>query len=280
MNRPGSAVQVPAPFLWLAAKRKYFVDNNIQKQLRLLKTYAVISSALLAALIFMAATQGGTQPAGKTRFQEIDVERINILEADGKLRLTISNNGRSPGPVIGGLTLKTREGKRGAGLIFFNDKGDECGGMTWSGRGEGDKISANGGIMFDQYDTDQIVGIRYGQRGQQSSSGLQVWERPMTPIAEYAKKIYDVELMKDGPEKEQALKKVREEMRAAGMDPKTRIFVGRTEKNDAMVVLSDRNGKPRIMMQVNEANIPSLRFLDENGKVFLSLPEEAPAAVR
>jgi hypothetical protein len=77
---------------------------------------------------------------------------------------------------------KTREGKRGAGLIFFNDKGDECGGMTWSGKGEGDKASANGGIMFDQYNSDQIVGIRYGQHGQQNSSGMQVWERPMTSM--------------------------------------------------------------------------------------------------
>jgi hypothetical protein len=65
---------------------------------------------------------------------------------------------------------KTREGKRGAGLIFFN------------GKGEGDKASANGGIMFDQYNSDQIVGIRYGQHGQQNSSGMQVWERPMTSM--------------------------------------------------------------------------------------------------
>jgi hypothetical protein len=256
------------------------MDNNIRKQLRLLQGYALISSALLAALIFTAATQGGTPAAGKARFQEIDVERINILEGDGKLRLTISNNDRSPGPVIGGLTLKTREGKRGAGLIFFNDKGDECGGMTWSGKGEGDTVSANGGIMFDQYNSDQIVGIRYGQRGQQSSSGLQVWERSMTSIADYAKKIYEVELMKDGPDKDETMKKLREEMQAAGMDAKSRIFVGRTEKNDAVIVLADRKGKPRIMMQVNEANVPSLQFLDENGKVTLSLPENAPAAAK
>jgi hypothetical protein len=254
------------------------MDKGIQRQLRYLKAYAVISSASLAALFFMAATQGTTQPAGKARFQEIDVERINILEADGTLRLSISNNGRSPGPVIGGLTLKTREGKRGAGLIFFNDKGDECGGMTWSGKGEGEKASANGGIMFDQYNSDQIVGIRYGQRGQQSSSGMQVWERPMTPIADFAKKIYDVELMKDGAEKGEALKKLQEEMRAAGMDAKSRIFVGRTEKNDAVILLSDRNGKPRIRMQVDEANVPSLQFLDENGKVTHRLPENAPGS--
>ncbi len=256
------------------------MDKSILKQLRLLKAYALISCILFASLLLTAARQADNQSAGRIKFQEIDVERINVRESDGTLRLTISNNGRSPGPVIGGMTMTTREGKRGAGLIFFNDKGDECGGMTWSGRGEKDSVSASGGIMFDQYDSDQIIGIRYGQRGMQSASGLHVWERPLTPIAPYAKKIHEVELMKDGPEKEEALKKLREEMRVAGMDAKSRIFVGRTEKNDAMIVLADRNGRPRITMQVSEANVPSLQFLDEHGKIVLSLPEKSPAAAR
>jgi hypothetical protein len=240
--------------------------------------YTLVSSVLLAGLVFTAARQSTGQAGAKMKFSEIDVERINVIEGDGKLRLTISNNDRSPGPVIGGVSLKTRDGKRGAGLLFFNDKGDECGGMTWAGKGEGDKASANGGIMFDQYDSDQIVGIRYSQRGQQSSSGLQVWERSMTSMAPFAKKIYEIELMKDGSEKGEALKKLQDEMRASGMDAKSRIFVGRTEKNDAVILLADRKGKPRIMMQVNQENVPSLQFLDENGKVTLSLPENAPAS--
>jgi hypothetical protein len=253
------------------------VDKSTLKQLRFLKMYALVSSLLLAGLIFTAARQGAGQAGGKARFSEIDVERINVVEGDGKLRLTISNNDRSPGPVIGGISMKTRDGKRGAGFIFFNDKGDECGGMTWTGKGEGDKAAADGGLMFDQYDSDQIVGIRYNQRGQHSSAGLHVWERSLTAMAPFAKKVYEIELMKDEAGKKAALTKLQDEMRAAGMDAKSRIFVGRTEKNDAVILLADRKGKPRIMMQVNENNVPSLQFLDENGKVTLSLPENAPA---
>jgi hypothetical protein len=62
------------------------LDKGIQRQLRFLKGYAVISSALLAALFFIAATQSGTLPAGKASFEEIDVARINILEGDGTPR--------------------------------------------------------------------------------------------------------------------------------------------------------------------------------------------------
>ena len=66
------------------------MDPQIKRELRILKAYAAISSILLAVLIFSAA-----KTSQKVKFDEIDVERINIVE-NGKLRLTISNNERSP----------------------------------------------------------------------------------------------------------------------------------------------------------------------------------------
>ncbi len=257
------------------------MDKKIQKQLRMLKAYAVISSVLFAALLFMAAKQattpGPVSAPDRTKFKEIDVERINIIEKDGKLRLAISNNDRSPGPVIGGNYLKSREGKRGAGFIFFNDEGNECGGMTWTGKKIDGKAAANSGLMFDQYDNDQTVGITYNQRGEDRASGLQIWERSLTPITEFAKQVGEIELMKDSPEKTDAMKKLREKAVAEKMGGVQRVFVGRTPKNEAAVLLMDTNAKPRIKMIVDGANVAALQFLDENGKVVYSLPAPSPA---
>lgn len=244
------------------------MDAKIQRELRVLKAYAFTSFLLFGILFFIAAQS----PGRKTKFDEIDVQRINIVEKDGKLRLTISNNERSPGPVIGGLYLKSREGKRGAGLIFFNDKGDECGGMTWSGKDQDGRIRADAGLMFDQFDQDQTVGITYSQTNGDRSSGLRVWERSLTPMAEVARMVNDIELMKEGPEKTEAMKKLRDKVSASGMGGAQRVFVGRTTKNEAVVNLADTNGKPRIVLSVDGANAPSLQFLDENGKVTYSLP--------
>src|ERR1700736_6784633 len=97
-------------------------NQQIQKELRLLTGGAMISGVLFVASILVAADNG------KAKFDEIDTQRINIVDGDGKLRLTLSNNEKSPGPIIGGHVMKSRDGKRGAGLIFFNDNGDECGG--------------------------------------------------------------------------------------------------------------------------------------------------------
>jgi hypothetical protein len=242
------------------------MKSQLRRELRFLKAYAVISSLLFAVLIFCAA-----ESSHKTKFDEIDVERINIVE-NGKLRLAISNNQRSPGPIIGGHYMKTREGKRGAGFIFFNDEGDECGGMTWEGKKENGKINADSSLMFDQYDQDQTVGIQYRQSGDDRSSGLRVWERSLTPIAPFALKVSEIEEMPDGPDKTAAMKKLREDAAAQGMGGIPRVFVGRGPKNEATVTLSDTKGKPRILMSVDGSDVASLQFLDENGKTVYTVP--------
>ena len=247
-------------------------NGKIQRELRIVKAWAVLSTVLFGAFILVGADSNG-----KAKFDEIDTQRINILGADGKLRLTLSNNEKSPGPILGGRPMTSRDGKRGAGLIFFNDDGDECGGMTWHGERIGGMVNANSGLMFDQYDSDQTVGIQYSQFGDNRSSGLHVWERSLKPIAEFAQQVNAAELMKDGPEKTEALKKVRERAVTEGLAGIQRVFVGRTPQNEAVVLLMDTKGKPRIRMSVDGTNAASLQFLDENGKTVFTLPGATPA---
>ncbi|HET9743541.1 MAG TPA: hypothetical protein VFQ00_12385 [Terriglobales bacterium] len=244
------------------------MESKIERELRWLKAYAAVS-----AIFFGILTLAAFQTSHKTKFDEIDVERINIVE-NGKLRMTISNNQRSPGEIIGGHTMKSREGHRGAGLIFFNDNGDECGGMTWSGKEENGKVEADSGVLFDQYNQDQTVGITYRQNGPNRMSGLQVWERPLMPISDLAQKVGALELHPDSPQKAAALKQLQEEAVKSGVIGVQRVFVGRNQKNDATVTLMDTKGKPRIVMAVDSQNNPSLQFLDENGKTTYSLPEQ------
>jgi hypothetical protein len=55
----------------------------------------VISNTLLGVLTVSAFRQPGQQ----RRFTEVDVERINIVEPDGKLRMVLSSRPRSIAPV-------------------------------------------------------------------------------------------------------------------------------------------------------------------------------------
>ncbi len=153
--------------------------TKIQRQLRILQGYAIVS-ALGFAIVLLAALKPAEQ---KAKFSEIEVGRINIVEPDGKLRLTISNNAQSPGLEIGGKYYSAREGTRGAGFTFYNDEGDEDGGLAYHGKTEDGKTTAGGLFAFDQYGQDQIVGITYHQSQTRRVAGLQVWDRPEIPLS-------------------------------------------------------------------------------------------------
>jgi hypothetical protein len=75
-----------------------YMSDPIRRELRLIKGYAIVVTLLLGTLSVAAFRQS----AQKTRFTEIDVERINIVEPDGALRMVISNRPRSIGPVYKG----------------------------------------------------------------------------------------------------------------------------------------------------------------------------------
>src|SRR5215212_639585 len=98
------------------------------KDIRFLKRYAIGSTTLI---VLMAITAFVRQPQ-KQKFAEIDVERINVVEPDGKLRMVISNRPRSIGPIYKGKPFGYAGGAR-PGIIFFNDEGSENGGLGFGG---------------------------------------------------------------------------------------------------------------------------------------------------
>src|SRR5205809_7549966 len=103
------------------------MSAQLERDVRFLKRYAVLSTLAFGALGVAAFTRHAP-----TKFGEIDVERINIVEPDGKYRLVLSNRPRSIGPIYKGQPFGYEGGGR-PGMIWFNDEGTENGGFTFSG---------------------------------------------------------------------------------------------------------------------------------------------------
>jgi hypothetical protein len=242
---------------------------KLEGQLRLLKAYAVLSAIMFSALIFIAARN----PSKKVEFDEIDAHKINILEANGKVRLAISNSESFPGGTVEGVELKSRVGTRGAGLLFYNDDGNEDGGLVYGGKTTDGKPDAFGTLRFDHYKQNEAIGMSYSENDGKRESGFEVWDQSAIPLSrEFAEQYEKIGLMKDGPEKVEAMKKLRNEHQSElGWTP--RVFVGRTKADDAALILKDTKGKPRIRIAVDNANVPSLQFLDENGKMTAEFPQ-------
>jgi len=239
---------------------------KLERQLRVLQVYTGVLTAVLLVLLLSAFQ---TQ---RQRFEEIDVQRINIVEPDGRLRMTISNRERIPDPVINGKTYTgARKGSKNAGIIFFNDEGDECGGLAFSGKTSGGQSQADGELLFDQFHQDQTVGIMYSQSGERRSAGLHVWDRPLTPASVYVDRMQAINRMADGAEKQKALDEIRQEA-ARGELGMHRLFVGNNADGSTGLTIADRLGKQRIALLVDQKNQAHLEFLDEAGKVVYSIP--------
>src|SRR5215216_341600 len=148
------------------------------KDIRFLKRYAIGSTTLI---VLMAITAFVRQPQ-KQKFGEIDVERINIVEPDGKLRLVISNRPRSIGPIYKGKPFGYAGGTR-PGIIFFNDEGTENGGLTFDGKREADgTYHSQSGFSFDQFNQDQVLYLQYNDRNGRRNMGLTIADRADTDI--------------------------------------------------------------------------------------------------
>jgi len=248
------------------------MDSKIERELRFLKAYAYASTLAFGVLIFVAAKGPGP---GSTKFTEIDAERINIREKDGHLRLAIANTDRMPGGTVAGVDLSYRDGKRdGAGMIFFNDEGDEDGGLVYHGKMVDGKPVAGGTIRFDNYRQNEAIGLSHSQEGDNKESALEVWDQPNVPLtAELVRGLVKVQTMSDGQPKKDAMQALLKEHGTEMGHFTERVFVGRTRHDDAAVLLMDTKGKPRIRMAVDSSNVATLEFLDENGKVLYSLPK-------
>src|SRR5687768_10278418 len=149
------------------------MSDDIRRELRRLKGYSLLMTAAFGVMAFSAFRQGSQATTQNTKFTEIDVERINIVEPDGKLRMVISNRPRSIGPIYKGQPFGYPGGGR-PGIIFFNDEGTENGGLTITGRRDSTtgRYRAASSWSFDQFDQDQILTLEYADNNGRRRTGI------------------------------------------------------------------------------------------------------------
>lgn len=240
-------------------------QEKLTKDVRFLKLYAGIITILFGVMLFSAFTVSRNQ-----KFDQIDVERINIVEKDGKLKMVISNKERQHPGTMDGKYYKEREGQRAAGMIFFSERGDEIGGLIFDGNdGEGQ----GGSLTFDKFRGDQTIQFIHNENKEgKYYAGLNINDENMA-LTDRINKIKEIEKLPTKDEQKAAFQKMRDN----GEFLVNRMFIGRGRDKTSYISLNDAKGKTRIEISVEPNGNPKLNFLDENGKVIYSLPEDAKA---
>jgi hypothetical protein len=197
-----------------------------------------VLTTVVAAFVFADATHGQTpvQP-----FDQIDVQRINVREPDGTLRMVISNHAHLPGVITRSKEVPQAD-RPYAGMLFYNDECTENGGLVFGGRrnSAGDVVDAGVALSFDRYGgNSQFVQLAGVQDSKNHIVGLTLSDTDATTT-------------------------------------RRRVFIGHDKTGVASVSLMDGSGRKRIVLQVTPDGVPGIAFLDADGKVVNQLGPGSP----
>lgn len=158
----------------------------------------------------------------------IEAARIDIKNKGEANRVVISNEEHFPNPIISGKEYQRRVIP--AGLLFYDKKGDERGGIAIS---EHDNMNLNA-IAFDYQNADAI--------------GMYSQDNLLTNYFKAGITINDKDISgKPGHNI-------------------SRIDLA-TENGNAALIIKDANEIPRIIVKVDSLGMPSIEMYDTNGKV-------------
>ncbi len=232
--------------------------------------FLVVYSGVLTAVFAASMLSGFVVAPKKTSLEELDVQRINLVEPDGTLRMVISDKARFPGLIVKGRDYPHPRPQ--AGMLFYNDEGTENGGLVFGGYKDKDGkiVDSGGSLTFDKYDQDQLVQLMGVHDSSGHQAGLIVSDRPDRPALQDLQEFSKIKAM---PVAER--KKLMQERSGNAYYGATRITVARGDDGVAKISLRDGQGHARIVMGVAADGASSLKFLDADGKVLNELTPSA-----
>jgi hypothetical protein len=193
----------------------------------------------------------------------ITARRINIVEPDGTVRLTISNRADFPGGWIHKKESPRPDRRDAAGMLFMSEEGTEQGGLIWGASQLPDgTIENHGHLSLDQYEENQIFALDAGQEGKDKFSHITIADQGDYPVAE--KRKAEDEIGKLPADKQDA---AWEAFFATHRHDVKRLVLGRDPNGSVGLDLRDGNGQVRILLEVQPDGKGVMQFLDKTGKV-------------
>ncbi|MFD2907547.1 hypothetical protein ACFSX9_02250 [Flavobacterium ardleyense] len=246
----------------------------MNRELVFLRAFAV---ATVVGMIYI--TTSAFKQNGNKKFGEIDVERINVVEKDGTVKMVITNVEKFPN---GNDKINNRptneDRKKRSGMLFFNEDGIECGGFIYDGEKNAKGHSSGLSLTYDQYDGDQVMQLmtQDHQQGDKRfvSSTLAFNDRPSKESQIKTTAIMK-ELKELGKKDPKAMQLKQKEYEEQGLiDGVPRVMLGKTRSQNNGLFLFDDKGQPKAMFYVDKENNAKLDFFDDKGNTIASFPEK------
>jgi hypothetical protein len=195
-------------------------------------------------------------------FDQIKAKGVAIVDNDGTTRLLVANRDNFPAPRIRNHDVPGRVAKQPA-LVFYNADGSEQGALRWSSSRSGKTYSQFSGVSFDQFEQNDQLVIAASDNDHVRSAGIEGNEyrddRSLLVLIDELNR--GLSVIRDRRKRELFRERyIKEHFHGA-----RRFYVG-YDGDVSMMELNDIQGRPRLRMKVNANGIPSLQFLDSQGR--------------
>lgn len=228
--------------------------------------FLVVYSAVLT-LVFVVVVLYGAAAIRNPCFGIITARRVNIVEPDGTVRLTISNRADFPGAWNRKKEYPRPDRTEAAGMLFMSEEGTEQGGFIWGASQLPDgTIENHAHLSLDQYEENQIFAIDAGQEGKDKFSQITMADQGDFPIEE--KRKTNEEIQRLPADKQDA---AWNRFFANHRHDVKRLSLGRSTDGSVGLSLRDESGKVRVILAVQPDGQPIFQFLSEDGKVVREL---------
>jgi hypothetical protein len=239
--------------------------QRLERQLKLTRRIT-LSWAVFLAIGVMAAFRSAQETQ---QFEEIEVQRINVVEPDGRPALIIASSARMPGGIIKGREVATHR-PPASGMLFYNSEGTEAGGLMYTDI-SAERQMAVMSLTFDQLNQDQVIALQYLEEDGRRRKGLQILDRPSQSMWVLRAQRDSIARMPEGEAKQSALSKWVADQGGSAYGAQ-RLYVGADENNASIVDLLDPLGRSRLRLSVDSTGTARIEFLNEEGRVTSRLP--------
>lgn len=223
----------------------------------------VCAGAMIVIAASTVAARVGAAPRNE-RYDEITVRRLRVVDASGATRLILTGKPIPEGTIDGKLMPRIGPPRDNAGMIFYNDNGDEQGGLTYSGA-KGEQGMA---LTFDAWRQDQALELQHGSGPYGSDSFIAGNELPKDSLYDVISAFEREFAATARTEQERAtlLRRYRRE----GKFGRQRWQIG-NRGGPSELKLNDSAGRTRLRLSVTPEGEARVEFLDTSGTVVKSI---------
>ena len=190
----------------------------------------------------------------KEILKELNVEKLNICEPDGTVKMTLFNSQNIPSMILEGEDImpghRSNDGVSGA--MFYNNEGDECGGLIYGSDIDDDgEVTMGMSLTFDKWKQDQVLQLNLQKQGEKEQYGISIYDRPEYSIRQSVDLLKEIRSTKDQKEQTRLYHQLMK-------NNHKRVFIGHDTDGDTKIALYDSKGKEKVKIFIDENDEPQV----------------------